>query len=104
VTRSPSPCAALLQTFVDGRRGLRLGTLFGAPAVFAGRRAAIRVVDDAFALRLAPAGRDLAWTLCRDLVRGPQGAWLQLSRPSHPRGQAACLTLFEHAVRDVATA
>jgi hypothetical protein len=51
---------ALLQAFVAGRRGLRLGSLFGAPAVFAGRRVAIRIDGDAIDVRLAPAGRDFA--------------------------------------------
>lgn len=95
--------AALLQTFVDGRRGLRLGTLFGAPAVFAGRRVAIRLEADAVAVRLGPAGQDLARALCRGRVLGLHRGWLRLAAP-RGTATAAYLTLFEHAVRDVATA
>lgn len=97
---------ALLATFVEGRRGLRLGSLFGAPAVFAGRRVAIRLDGDAIDVRLAPAGRDLARTLLRGrVVAGPDAsAWLRLSPPRDAQGVTAYLTVFERAVRDVATA
>ncbi|MEZ5420089.1 MAG: hypothetical protein R2708_22480 [Vicinamibacterales bacterium] len=94
--------AALLQTFVNGRRGLRFGSLFGAPAVFAGRRAAIRLDRDSVALRLGPAGCDLARTLCRGRVLGRQGGWLRLASPG-ATAPPAHLTLFERAVHDVAT-
>ena len=96
---------ALLQTFVEGRRGLRLGTLFGAPAVFAGRRVAIRLDGDAIDVRLAPAGRDL-----RAIAAGGRRApacdvgWLRLSPPRDAQRVTAYLTVFERAVRDVATA
>ena len=95
--------AALLRTFVDSRRGLRLGSLFGVPAVFVGRRVAIRLDDDAIALRLTPAGQELARGLCRGRVRGVDRGWLRLDLP---RASAvvppAYLTLFERAVRDTA--
>lgn len=95
---------ALLQAFVAGRRGLRLGSLFGAPAVFAGRRVAIRIDGDALDVRLAPAGRDFAKTLLGGrVVAGPTG-WLRLLAPRDARGVAGYLTVFERAVRDVATA
>ena len=103
VTGASRARAALLQTFVDGRRGLRLGTLFGAPAVFAGRRVAIRLDADAVAVRLGPAGQDLARALCRGRVLGVHRGWLRLAAP-RGTATAAYLTLFEHAVRDVATA
>lgn len=96
--------AAVLQRFVDGRRGLRLGSLFGAPAVFAGRRAAIRLDPDAVLVRLGAAGQDLARALCRDRVLGRRGDWLRLSPPRDGAVPAAYLTLFERAVHDVATA
>jgi hypothetical protein len=97
---------ALLQTFVEGRRGLRLGSLFGAPAVFAGRRVAIRLDGDAIDVRLAPAGRDFARSLLGGrVVPGPaSSAWLRLSPPGDARGVPGYLTVFERAVRDVATA
>jgi hypothetical protein len=104
VTGSSRARTTLLQTFVDRRRGLRLGTLFGTPAVFAGRRAAIRLDADAVALRLSPAGQDLARALCRDRVLGLRRGWLRLAPPRTAAPPAAYLTLFEHAVRDVATA
>lgn len=95
---------ALLQTFVASRRGLRLGTLFGAPAVFAGRRVAIRLDGDAIDVRLTPAGCDLARAaLGRCVQPGPAG-WLRLAPPRDERGAAGYLTVFERAVRDVATA
>lgn len=95
---------ALLQTFVEGRRGLRLGSLFGAPAVFAGRKVAIRLAGNAIDVRLAPAGRDLAKAVLGGrILRGPAG-WLRLSPPSDARGVTGYLTVFERAVRDVATA
>lgn len=87
-----------------GRRGLRLGTLFGAPAVFAGRRVAVRLDGESLAVRLGPAGLDLARHLCRGRVLDRRGAWLRLSPPRDARDQAACFSLFEVAVRDVATA
>ena len=94
----------LLQAFVDGRRGLRLGSLFGAPAVFAGRRVAIRVDGNTIDVRLAPAGRDLAKAVLRGrVVDGPAG-WLRLPAPRDAQGVTGYLTLFERAVRDVATA
>lgn len=96
--------AALLEAFVATRRGLRFGSLFGAPAVFAGRRVAIRLDGNAIDVRLTPAGRDLARaTLGRRVHRGPAG-WLRLSAPDDARGVAAYLTVFERAVHDVATA
>lgn len=94
----------LLQRFVDGRRGLRLGSLFGTPAVFAGRRAAIRVDADAVLVRLGSAGQDLARALCRERVLGRRGAWLRLAPPREGAVPAAYFTLFERAVHDVATA
>lgn len=96
--------AALLQRFVDGRRGLRLGSLFGAPAVFAGRRAAIRLEEDAVLVRLGAAGHDLARALCRDRVIGRRGAWLRLAPPRDGAAPAAYFTLFERAIHDVTTA
>jgi hypothetical protein len=96
---------ALLQGFVAGRRGLRLGSLFGAPAVFAGRRVAIRLDGNAIDVRLAPASRDLARTLVRGVATGPARAdWLRLPPPRDAQGVTAYLTVFERAVRDVATA
>jgi len=95
---------ALLKAFVDGRRGLRLGSLFGAPAVFAGRRVAIRIDGDALDVRLAPAGRDFAKALLRErVVAGPSG-WLRLQAPPDTRRVTGYLTVFERAVRDVAAA
>jgi len=95
---------ALLQSFVEGRRGLRLGSLFGVPAVFAGRRVAIRLAGDAIDVRLAPAGHDLAKAILRGrVVPGPSG-WLRLSPPRTQQGVTGYLTVFEHAVRDVAAA
>ena len=104
VTGASRTPTALLQRFVDGRRGLRLGSLFGAPAVFAGRRAAIRLDADAVLVRLGAAGQDLARLLCRDRVLGRRGAWLRLSPPRDGAVPAAYFTLFERAVHDVATA
>ncbi len=95
---------ALLEAFVDGRRGLRLGSLFGAPAVFAGRRVAIRLCAEGIDVRLAPAGRDLARALLRDRVRSAPSGWLRLSEPRAAESVAGYLTVFERAVRDVATA
>lgn len=95
---------ALLQAFVEGRRGLRLGSLFGAPAVFAGRRVAIRLAGDAIDVRLAPAGRDFAKTLLRGrVVAGPAG-WMRLPAPRDAQPLTGYLTVFERAVRDVAAA
>lgn len=95
---------ALLSVFVDGRRGLRLGSLFGAPAVFAGRRVAIRVDGAAIEVRLAPAGRELARAILPGrILAGPDG-WLRLAPPRDARGLAGYLAVFERAVRDVATA
>ncbi len=95
---------ALLQAFVEGRRGLRLGSLFGAPAVFAGRRVAIRLDGEAFDVRLAPAGREFAKTMLRGrVVAGPAG-WLRLLAPRDAQGVTGYLTVFERAVRDVAAA
>lgn len=96
--------AALLQTFVAGRRGLRLGSLFGTPAVFAGRRVAIRLHENGVALKLGAAGQDLARALCGARVLGLHRGWLRLAAPRHGAVPAAYLTLFERAVRDVATA
>lgn len=94
----------LLQTFVDSRRGLRLGSLFGAPAVFAGRRVAIRIDGDTIDVRLAAAGRDLARAALRErVVAGPAG-WLRLRAPQDARRVTGYLAVFERAVRDVATA
>lgn len=96
--------AAVLQRFVDGRRGLRLGSLFGTPAVFAGRRAAVRLEADAVLVRLGAAGHDLARALCRRQVLGRRGDWLRLAPPRDGAVPAAYFTLFERAVHDVATA
>lgn len=94
----------LLQAFVDGRQGLRLGSLFGAPAVFAGRRVAIRVDGDRIDVRLAPAGRDLAKVVLRGrVVAGPSG-WVRLLAPPDAQPVTGYLTVFEHAVREVAAA
>ncbi len=99
-THSP---AALLRTFVDTRRGLRLGSLCGAPAVYVGRRAAIRLEGDALLLRLTPAAQDLARGLCRGRVRSTARGWLHLDVPRDTTAvPAAYLTLFERAVRDTA--
>jgi hypothetical protein len=99
-THSP---AALLRMFVDTHRGLRLGSLFGAPGVFVGRRAAIRLEGDAVVLRLTPAGQDLARALCRRRVRDASRGWLRLDvARASTVGPAACFTLFERAVRDAA--
>lgn len=97
---------ALLQAFVEGHRGLRLGSLFGAPAVFAGRRVAIRLDGETIEVRLAPAGRDFARSLLRGRVAaGPMpSGWLRLSPPGDAQGAAGYHTVFERAVRDVATA
>ena len=94
--------AALLKTFVSGRPGLRLGTCFGEPAVYAGRRVAIRGAGPEVALRLAPAGRDRAMTLCPTRVRRWHNGWLYLSTRAEHAGAVA--SLFEHAVHHVATA
>lgn len=96
---------AILQAFVDTRRGLRLGSFMGAPAVFVGRRLAIRLRGDDIDVRLAPAGHDLAHALLRTRVRtsAPPG-WLRLSPPGTGDSIAGYLTVFEYAVRDVATA
>lgn len=100
---TPSP-AALLRTFVDSHRGVRLGSLFGAPAVFVGRRAAIRLDGDGLALRLTPAGQDLARGRCQAHVRpGRTRGWLRLRVPRDVASvSAAYLSLFERAVRDTA--
>ncbi|MCC6988140.1 MAG: hypothetical protein IT181_04040 [Acidobacteria bacterium] len=104
MARPSRSLVALLQAFVEGRRGLRLGSLFGAPAVFAGRRVAIRIDGDALDVRLAPAGRDFAKTLLRGrVVAGPSG-WLRLLAPRDAQGVTGYLTVFERAVRDVAAA
>lgn len=95
---------SLLQTFVDGRRGLRLGSLFGAPAVFAGRRVAIRLDGEAIEVRLAPAGRDLAQRLLQGRVLAGPAGWLRLSPPTPSQGVVPYLTVFERAVRDVVAA
>ena len=96
--------ASLLEGFVSGRRGLRFGRYFGEPAVFAGRRMAIRGAGTAVAVRLAPAGRDRALTLCPGRVQRWHRGWLYLSPGSDARRSAALVSLFEHAVHHVATA
>ena len=96
--------ASLLEGFVAGRRGLRFGRYFGEPAVFAGRRIAIRGAGAAVAVRLAPAGRDRALTLCPGLVQRSHRGWVYLSAEAGARGSAAMVSLFEHAVHHVATA
>jgi len=88
---------------VSGRPGLRLGNCFGQPAVYAGRRVAIRGAGTEVALRLAPAGRDRAMTLCPGRVRRWHHGWLYLSAGADRSG-AAVASLFEHAVHHVATA
>lgn len=95
---------ALLEAFVDGRRGLRLGSLFGVPAVFAGRRVAIRLHGDDIDVRLAPAGRDFARVVLRERVHGAPSGWVRLSPPRQAEPVAGYLTVFERAVRDVVTA
>lgn len=95
--------AALLTAFVSGHPGVRLGTCFGEPAVYAGRRVAIRGAGHEVALRLAPAGRDRAMALCPSRVRRWHNGWLYLSARAD-RSAGAVASLFEHAVHHVATA
>lgn len=103
MVRRSRDVAALLEAFVSGRPGLRLGTCFGEPAVYAGRRIAIRGAGAEVALRLAPAGRDRAMTLCPGRVRRWHNGWLYLSTRAD-RSAGVVASLFEHAVHHVATA
>jgi len=103
VDRRSRDVAALLEAFVSGRPGLRLGTCFGEPAVYAGRRVAIRGAGAEVALRLAPAGRARAMTLYPGRVQRWHRGWLYLS-PRAGRSAGALASLFEHAVLHVATA
>ncbi len=102
--RSPQSLVALLQAFAAGRRGLRLGFLFGAPAVFGGRRVAIRLRGNGIDVRLAPAGRDLATAVLRGRVLDAPSGWVRLAPPRDARGVAAYLMVFERAVQDTVTA
>jgi len=103
VERRSRDVAALLEAFVSGHPGVRLGTCFGEPAIYAGRRVAIRGAGAEVALRLAPAGRDRAMALCPGRVRRWHNGWLYLSAGAD-RSAAAVASLFEHAVHHVATA
>lgn len=94
--------AALLEAFVSGHPGLRLGTCFGEPAVYAGRRVAIRGAGADVALRLAPAARARAMTLCPARVRRWHNGWLYLSMRGD-RSAGVVASLLEHAVYHVAT-
>jgi len=78
--------------------------LFGTPAVFAGRRVAIRQAGRDVDVRLSPAGRDLARaTLGRRLKVAPRG-WVRITVPAAGQPADAFLRVCERAVRDVATA
>ena len=71
--------------------------------MYAGRRVAIRGAGANVALRLSPAGRDRAMTLCPGRVRRWDHGWLYLSA-GVDRTAVSVAALFEHAVHHVATA
>ena len=77
----PTPRRELLdlfETFVAQHRGLRLGTMFGAPAIYAGRRLSACLMDGGVVMRLPAAVAERA----RALGGKP---WAPTGRPSTGR-------------------
>lgn len=77
--RPPGEAIRLLRAFVETHAGLRFGSLFGAPAAFAGRRAFARVDGQLLSIRVPAAGRDFARRL--GAAPAPTGrGWMRLPR------------------------
>jgi hypothetical protein len=60
--------APMLTEFADRHRGVRLGKMFGLPAIYVGRRLVTCLIEDGIIVRLP---EDLA----RSEVRARRGAW-----------------------------
>jgi hypothetical protein len=109
----PTPRRELLdlfETFVAQHRGLRLGKMFGAPAIYAGRRLSACLMDDGVVMKLPAAARDRAralggrpWTpAARPAKRRAMTGWV-IVVPRRSEDTARLLPLLEAAAHHVAT-
>jgi hypothetical protein len=94
---------AFLSDFVAHRPGLRIGSLFGRPAAYAGRRVFARVMADGIACRL-PRDEVARWIRegARPAAKHPDGDGWVLFRPRSMWEAARLAPAFERAASHVA--
>lgn len=94
-----------LEEFADHHRGVRLGQMFGLPAIYVGRRLVTCLIEDGIIVRLPDeaARRELkAKRAVPYSFRGkPMGTWV-LYTPRSARGARALTPILEVAVRHMA--
>lgn len=99
---------AALDAFAAEHRGVRLGQLFGQPAVFAGRKVFARLTSEGVQLRLPPASNDASGPARRSRVpprrrsQTAAAAWTTITPHSSAAGRLEML--LEQAARYVALA
>jgi hypothetical protein len=101
----------LFETFVAQHRGLRLGRMFGAPAIYAGRRLGACLMDGGVVMKLPPAAAERARALGGTPWRPKSGpakgrimtGWVFVV-PRTAADAARLLPLLEAAARHAATA
>ena len=100
----------LFETFVAEHRGLRLGKMFGAPAIYAGRKLSACLMDDGVVMKLPAAAAERAralggraWTPGVGAAKGRQMAGWVIVVPRQAADTARLVPLLEAAAHHVAT-
>jgi hypothetical protein len=100
-----SELRAFLEEFAAHHRGVRLGQMFGLPAIYVGRRLVTCLIEDGIIVRLPEdaARRELrARRAVPYSFRGkPTGTWIMYT-PRSARGARALTPVVEVAVRHMA--
>jgi hypothetical protein len=101
----------LFETFVAQHRGLRLGRMFGAPAIYAGRRLSACLMDDGVVMKLPPAAAERAralggkpWVSATGAARGRTMKGWVIVVPRSGVDATRLLPLLEAAAHHAATA
>jgi hypothetical protein len=95
---------AILADFAGAHRGVRIGSLFGRPAAYAGRRVFARASERGLDVKLPPAAREAAvraGLAARGPVRRGGVLWTTFAVTGH-MPQGAVHTYLEIAARHVA--
>ena len=101
----------LFESFVAQHRGLRLGKMFGAPAIYAGRRLSACLMDDGVVMKLPPAVTERAralggrpWAPATGRAKGRTMKGWVIVVPTSDAEAARLLPLLEAAAHHAATA